>query len=270
VQYRLDVHPIERLRFVARASGVSGQLLATETAEALASFLGDPAGLQIACQRILSRQPTSGALVWLAAQVLAAPDGRKALSQSVDQLEDDGTDAALRYALPDDACLVVAGWPDAFSGALRGRHDLRIFIVGDDSYIDRRVDQLIDADYNADVVGWSGVGQVVAQATHVLIGATAVGPTNLITEHGALSAMASAAHWNVPVWCTAPVGSSLPERMYEGLTRRWHESTSDDRWDRDHEEVPVELVTAFVTPAGLHEVGARALPTSCPIVPELF
>lgn len=245
-------------------------MLATETAEALASFIGDPAGLQIACQRILSRQPTSGPLVWLAANVLADPDSRQSLWQAVDELEADGTDAALRYTLPDDSCVVVVGWPEELAGAFRGRHDLRIFVVGDDSYIDRHVDRLIDADYDADVVGWSGVGQVIGEATHVLIGAEAVGPDQLISQHGAMAALASAAHWQVPVWCTAPVGSSLPARMYDGLTRRWHESTTDTRWERDHEEVPVSLVSTFVTAAGAHEVGARALPTSCPVVPELF
>lgn len=264
------MHPIERLRYVARASGVPGQLLATETAEALASFLDDPAGLQIACQRILARQPTSGPLVWLVANVLAAADARRSLWQSVDQLEDDGTAAALRYALPDDACVVVVGWPDAFSAALRGRHDLRIYIVGDDSYSDRRVDQLIDADYDADLVSWAGIGQATAQATHVLVGAQAVGPEQLLAQHGALTAMAAAAHWQVPVWCTVPVGCSLPQRMFDGLTRRWHESTNDDRWERDHEEVPAGLVTAFVTSAGLHEVATRPLQSTCPIVPELF
>lgn len=264
------MHPIERLRYVARASGVPGQLLATETAEALASFIGDPAGLQIACQRILSRQPTSGPLVWLAAHALAAPDSRKALWQAVDDLESDGTDAALRYALPDEACVVVVGWPDAFGGSLQGRHDLRMFVVGDDTFIDRRVDQLIDADFDADLVSWAGVGQVMAQATHVIIGAEAVGPETLMTEHGTLTALTAATHWDVPVWCTAPVGSSLPQRMYDGMARRWHESTNEDRWERDHEEVPVSLVSTFVTAAGPHEVGARPLPTTCPIVPELF
>ncbi|MEJ7583727.1 MAG: hypothetical protein WKF43_06455 [Acidimicrobiales bacterium] len=67
------MHPIERLRFVARASGGDQALLVRETAGALAAFRHDPAGLVTACRRIVSRHPASAPLWWLCARVLTAP-----------------------------------------------------------------------------------------------------------------------------------------------------------------------------------------------------
>ena len=54
------MHPIERLRYVARAAGEGSTLLACEAAGALAAFASDPAGLVTACRRLVDRQPTAG------------------------------------------------------------------------------------------------------------------------------------------------------------------------------------------------------------------
>ena len=69
------MHPIERLRLVARA-GAEGRsaLLAREAATALAMFSDDPAGLVTACRRLVDRHPTSGPMWWLAARVLVSSD----------------------------------------------------------------------------------------------------------------------------------------------------------------------------------------------------
>src|SRR3954468_12753456 len=68
------VHPIERLRYVARSSGAAQEVLVRETAAALAALGFDPPGLVTACRRILDRHPLSGPLWWLSARVLTAHD----------------------------------------------------------------------------------------------------------------------------------------------------------------------------------------------------
>jgi len=50
------VHPIERLRFVARSRGAPAEVLVAESAAALVAFRGDPAGMVAACRRIVDRQ----------------------------------------------------------------------------------------------------------------------------------------------------------------------------------------------------------------------
>ena len=44
------MHPIERLRYVARSSGAPQAVLVRETASALGSLAFDPAGLVTACR----------------------------------------------------------------------------------------------------------------------------------------------------------------------------------------------------------------------------
>ena len=68
------MHPIERLRYVARSSGADQALLVRETAGALAGLGFDPPGLVTACRRILDRHLASGPLWWLCARVLTAND----------------------------------------------------------------------------------------------------------------------------------------------------------------------------------------------------
>ena len=74
------MHPIERLRYVARASGADQAVLVEETAHALRAFLDDPNGLVTACRRIVDRHPTSAPLWWLCARVLTAPDPGRAMA----------------------------------------------------------------------------------------------------------------------------------------------------------------------------------------------
>src|SRR3954467_3880844 len=97
------MHPIERLRYVARASGVPQQVIVQETAAALSSFGSDPQGLVTACRRIVSRQPTSGPLVWFAARVLTAGDPASEIWEAAGAVQADRTGAELAHALPDDA-----------------------------------------------------------------------------------------------------------------------------------------------------------------------
>jgi len=93
------MHPIERLRFVARAEGVPGEVLAVEAASALMTFADDPAALVAASRRVLSRQVSCGPLWWVCARMLTADRIRDAGLQSIDLLESDTTGAAGSLAL---------------------------------------------------------------------------------------------------------------------------------------------------------------------------
>ena len=73
-RYGEGVHPIERLRYVARARGADAESLVRETAGALRGLGLDMAGLVVACRRIVERHPTSGPLWWLCARMLTSSD----------------------------------------------------------------------------------------------------------------------------------------------------------------------------------------------------
>jgi hypothetical protein len=93
------MHPIERLRFVARAQGVPGDVLAVEAARALMTFAEDPAGMTAACRRVLARQVTCGPLWWVCARLLTADSVLDAARESIHRLEADTTLAEVSLAL---------------------------------------------------------------------------------------------------------------------------------------------------------------------------
>ncbi|MBU6316022.1 MAG: hypothetical protein KGR47_05910, partial [Acidobacteria bacterium] len=68
------MHPIERLRYIARTSGVDQRTLVAETAAALRALRNDPAGLVVSCRRIVERHPTSGPLWWMSSHLLTSTD----------------------------------------------------------------------------------------------------------------------------------------------------------------------------------------------------
>jgi hypothetical protein len=269
-KYCLAVHPIERLRYVARATDVPADVLARETAMALAGFVGDDAGLLIACRRILDRQATSGALVWLVAHVLGAPNQRKALWEAVELLEDDGTLAALAYSLPDDAVVAAVGWTDAMSALARKRGDLGFVIVDTDGNAEYQIERFADEGQNLVTVDAEATAQALFEATHLIVHFDALGPNHGLACMGTFPAVAVARHLEVPVWGVASIGVALGERMYGGLARRWNVQAGDPRYLRELEEVPLSLVDQVITAAGAVAPAQAAQSGGCPIVPELF
>ena len=269
-KYGSTVHPIERLRYVARATHVPADVLARETAIALADFVGDAAGLLIACRRILDRQAASGPLVWLAAQVLGAPNQRKALWDVVELLEDDRTPAALAYSVPDDAVVAVVGWTDAVSVLARKRGDLGFVIVDTDGNAEYQIDRFADEGQTLVTVDAEGTAQALLDATHLLVPFEALGPNRGLAPMGTFQAAAVARHLEVPVWGVASIGVALGERMYGGLVRRWNEQVGGPRYLRELEEVPLSLVDQVITTAGAVTSADAVQNSGCPVVPELF
>lgn len=264
------MHPIERLRYVARASDVPGDVLARETAMALAAFVGDDAAMLIACRRILDRQPSAGALVWLAAHALGSPDPNKALWDAVDLLEEDQSLAALAYNLPDDAIVTTVGWAPWADELARKRGDIGFVAIDTDGSVEYRADRAADAGHQVTVVDTEGAAQAMHDATHALITLDALGPNTGLSALGSFGVAAVAAHVNVQVWGIASVGVALADKMYDGLLRRWHERAGDPRYLRAREEVPTALFDAVITTGGSVSAEQAVHQGGCPIVPELF
>ncbi len=94
------MHPIERLRFVARSGWGGPAELGAEAAFALAELAErEPAAALPACRRLLERNPSCGPLWWVSARVLCAGDPLAEASWCADALEDDPTEERLDEAL---------------------------------------------------------------------------------------------------------------------------------------------------------------------------
>lgn len=263
------MHPIERLRYVARASGVPASVIVQETASALSAFGDDPHGLVTACQRVVARQPSSAPLVWFAARVLTSGDPANEIWEASGLLHADRTPAALASALPDDATVVVLGWPDQIGEALPRRGDLEVLVVdvlGEGTGLTRRLWQV---DVDAVDVPSAGMGAAVAAADLVLLEAGAVSPTEFLALAGSRGAAAVARHAGVPVWLVGGVGRLLPQRMWEGMRSRI-EAGGDEPWLADDEIAPLDLVDRIAGPEGVHDVEAALRLIDCPVAPELF
>ena len=123
------MHPIERLRYVARARGADAESLVRETAGALRGLGLDTAGLVVACRRIVERHPTCGPLWWLCARMLTSADPMAAARAAIEEIERDPTVDRIVAEIPDGATVVTVGWPDLTAMALARRGDVRVLAV---------------------------------------------------------------------------------------------------------------------------------------------
>jgi len=261
------MHPIERLRYVARATGYPQSVIVAEAARALASFSSDPQGLVTACRRMVSRHPGSAPLVWLGARVLCAGDPLAEIRAVLGELENDTTAKELAFALPEEATVVILGWPELIGEALPRRGDIEVLVVDVHQEGSGLVMQLVDADVNAVDVPLCGLGAAVADADLVLLEASAVAPAEMLSIAGSRAAASVAAQCNIPVWGVAGVGRLLPERMWLPVRER---VIPDEPWDADDEVVPLSLIHRIVGPTGVLEVADALRRTDCPVATELF
>jgi hypothetical protein len=263
-----QMHPIERLRYVARSSGASQALLVRETAGALSGLGFDPAGLVTACRRIVDRHVTSAPLWWLCARMLTATDPLAEAYRAADEIAADPTGATLAHALPSDATVCVLGWPDVVGDALVRRGDLDVLVVdalGEGSGLARRLRR---SDMEAEEVPTSGLGAAAAAADLVLLEASAIGSTGAIAISGSRAAAAVGRHAGVPVWLVGGVGRVLPGRMWDALLARLDEAS--EPWDSDDECLPLDLVDQLCGPDGPEAVVEGVRRVDCPVTPELF
>lgn len=265
------MHPVERLRYVAQAGGIDPTLVAREAAYALAQVAEtDEPGLVPACRRLIDRHLTAGPLWWLSARILADAEPANAAVLAADELDEDPTDRRLARDLPDDAVVLIVGWPDLAGAALRRRGDLEVLVVdadGEGSSLGRR---LRDAGNEVSLVPDLGVGAAATVADLVVIEAHAAGPSGILANRGSHAAAAVALGAGVPVWAVAGVGRVLPGPMWDALLARIDDEEQDEPWDRPVELVPVALIGSIVGADGLSPgVTALSAPT-CPLSPELL
>ena len=266
--YSGTVHPIERLRYVARSQGAPAELLVEESAMALGPRRAAPDAMVAACRRITDRQLTCGPLWWLCARILCAPEPMREAHLAVEELRADPTARLLAGALPDGATVVVVGDPDQAYGALSRRGDVRSLVVDVDGEVYDVVRHLERADAPATPVPSRAVATAVGDADLVLLEALAVGPGAALVPAGSRAAASVARTADVPVWLVAGAGRLLPGRMWDALRDRWSQGV--DPLDAAEEVLDLDLVGRLAGVDGPVEVADGLRRTDCPVAPELF
>ena len=261
------MQPFERLRYLARWTDEDDSALVSEAADCLAGFADDPAGLVVACRRLLSHHPASGALWWLCARVLAAPDPAEAAWEAWQLVNDDQTADRLAGLLPfpHDEPIAVLGWPDLAGAALAERPDLDVVAIRRRSGDDHRRARLARRDAAIRIV--SDVDAAALEPSHMLIEAMAAGPRRAVVAAGAADLLDTLADAGSVCWLVAGVGRVLPERLFAAV------ESELGRDGDEHTPVDVVDVSRFARvagPAGLAAPDTLLRRVDCPVAPELL
>jgi len=260
------VHPIEQLRYVARAHGADASAMVRETASAVRGLRLDPAGLVVACRRIVERHPTSGPLWWLCARLLVSSDPFAEARSLADEFDDDSTPDVLADTIPDDATVATIGFPEQVWRPLARRGDVDVLAIESAHRTSAFVQRLERAEVSCEIVPAEAAAAAIRGADLAIVEAEAVGATRAVAPIGScvLAAVARAA--SVPVWLVAGRGRRLPEAMVDSMIDR----LAGVPWDLDHEPLPLELVTHVVGPTGRAGMSPDAIRAECPMVGELL
>lgn len=241
------MHPIERLRAVARAREVDQALLAREAATVLGSFAGDLPGLVTSCRRLIDGHPTAGALWWACSRLLSAGDVRAEAAAVAHDLRDEPAATALSLDLPDGA--VVAVVPDVAGGSELA-YELNA--------------------WRDDLVVAHGPGALHADRDEprvLLVEAGAAGPDRFVAPGGTADEIAAARDAGVAAWLVVDVGRRLPRPLFDALVARARAAGAggEGGHGRRGGAPPIEVVP---TAAAERVVEPRRV--DCAVAPELL
>jgi hypothetical protein len=262
------VHPIEHLRYVARARGADPAALVRETAHAMSSMRFDPSGLVVACRRVVERHPECGPLWWLCANLLTAQEPFEMAWELADRIERDTAGDALAAAIPDDSVVVTIGWTDICARALCRRGDVTVLVVDSRDLGSSLVQRLERHDVPCELVAPEAIGRAVSAAGVVLIEPHAASVERVVAPVGSAAAVALAASSTVPVWLVTGVGRRLPRELVAAIDERLGAGAVP--WELDTDTFDARCVTHVVDGRGVVPAGPDALAAECPMVPELL
>lgn len=274
--YRLPVmHPIERLRWVARAPEGDVSVVVAEAADALAAFADDSPGLVTACRRLIERRPACGPLWWLASRVLCALDPALEAGLAAADLGRDPTPAALAAALPGGRVAVV-GWPEQAALALTARRggpgDDRVLVV-DSAREGRRLVHWLEAHgLDARLLAPGRAAEAGRRSALVLLEAHALGPASFVAAAGSGALARVAREAGTPLWLVAGVGRTLPAPLFDALLVRLDGAGAPGARGvpAATEILPLDLVDEVAGPGGLVAPSVAAARAVCPVAPELL
>lgn len=262
------MHPIERLRYVARATGADPATLVGETAMALRDLQMEPAGLVLACRRIIERHPTVGPLWWLCARLLSSTDPFELAEQLGTEVAHDSTATHLANALAPDSTLCMVGWSYVGMQVAVQRGDCRVLVVDSHGDGQAAVNALERANVSAEYVDLESAAGAITIADTVVIEALACGPGEVLCVGGSHAVASIAYCMSRPAWLVAGVGTNLPEVMWSAMKERTF--CGRESWQVGVDVVPVELFSSVIGPAGVSTSSPNRFVADCEPMPELL
>jgi translation initiation factor 2B subunit (eIF-2B alpha/beta/delta family) len=268
VAYRTSVHPIEHLRYLARAQGADSSSLVREAATALGSLRADHANLVIACRRIVERHPEVGPLWWMCARLLTADDPTTLAWAIVDEIDDDPAPRRVAAAFDDDATVLTIGWPEVAGAALMRRGDVNVLCADSRHEASAFMQRLERFDVACEPVPTESLARAAHQADVVVVEAVAAGPHRVIAPVGSHVLAAVARSVGTPVWLVAGAGTRLPTEYVDAIGRLVIDAAPS--WNLDVDDLPLDLVSHVAGADGVSDDVGTALRPDCPFAPELL
>ena len=257
----VGVHPMERLRHVARSGGLDPAIIVAETVDAVTRLGPAPSELVPLCRNLVERNPTCGPLWWLCAHLLTKPEVLSDAWRLADDIEGDATPGRLAEGLPDEATVMTVGCPVLTAQALRRCGSVSVVAVqaGDDG--NRLVRAMDRAGVAVEPVRPEAMLATMRRADIVLLEAEACSTDVVVASMGSGLAAVAAADVDVPVWLVAGRGRRLPCSYVDAIGRAA---------GTEHETFSTSYVGKVVGPEGMLPMSGNALAAECPAAPELL
>lgn len=270
------MHPIEHLRYLARAGYADAPELVAETASALRGLGLDHANLVLTCRRIVERHPTCGPLWWLCAELLTALEPRDTLRRCVDGVRGDSTPAHLTEHLatrwPDGGMVAVNGWSWEIALALVSSFGFEVCVIDGDNGADHMVRVLERNEVVTHLVEPRRAAAAVGECDVVVVSGAFAGPDALWSSVGS-GQLASVAYCaGRDVVATTPIGTRLPRVFVDAIVQMVDDDTRGEAWYRDVEAIPFGLVTTVVGsggPESTARIASTGLAPEAPVATEL-
>jgi hypothetical protein len=260
------MHPIERLRWIARAEDEPAASLACEAAWTLGELsIQEPTALLTACRRLLDRHPACGPLWWVSARMAAADDpveaGRRAAAELSSDATPDRIVKALRASVTASDVVVLTQPFELSLACLASSRPRPIRILGSPWSLRQAVRSL--SEVAADITGWASgeEREALDGASVVVIEALAAGPRSALVDPGSATAIRVAMEASVPAWIVIGTGRALPGGLFDAAA---------DRSAGAAEEVAFEAFALGIGEGVTGDAAAVAAQVSCPPGPELL
>jgi hypothetical protein len=219
------MHPIERLRWIARAEGESAALLAAEAAWTLGELAAtEPAAVLTAARRLLHRHPAVGPLWWVAAQLVASDVPEEAARRAAGELGSDPTGGRLAETLRAEFAggdVVVVATPTDLAGEAFARtRPYLVRVVAEPRRLRSEIRNLASA--VEDVTGWmpEEADEALQGASVVIVEVLAASAQVVSVAPAAAGLIEAAARSGVPAWAVVGVGRALPDRLAAASAER--------------------------------------------------
>jgi hypothetical protein len=260
------MHPIERLRWIARAEDEPAAALGSEAAWTLAELADqEPNALLTACRRLLDRHPACGPLWWVSARLATAADpleeGRRAAAELCSDSTSDRIGRQLRVSFTATDALVLTSPIELSLPALESSNPYPLRLVASPWSIRRSMRDL--SVVSSEVTGWSSdeADDAMDGAAVLLVEVLAAGRDAVIVSRGTAAVVQSARTASVPAWAVIGVGRALPDRLFEAARER-----AADEVD----EVEMEAFALGIGPELTGDPATVAAQVTCPPGPELL